>query len=402
MRPLLYKKPIALLAALLLLIQLTGCNMPAPQTPPLDLAGTSLAKTAAWEMTQVPIATLPAATSSPSVATLPPSPTPLEATATHSPTPEDQSCTNRASFVTDVTIPDGTEFGGGENFSKTWRLRNEGTCVWTTGYHLVFMAGDALGAETEIPLPTEVQPGDTIDLTVNMSAPESPGSYKGEWQLRDDEGEEFGIGEEGETSFWVQIVVTTEVEDLDLGAATWRDSFEGTPYWYMVDTDETRFKVEDGQLVMESINAGGYDEWGLSSRTEAGDFYIEVTATIGDECAGKDSFGLLFRAQDPNQTYVFGFACDGSYRLYKWDEDEYTGLVEWKSSPHIMTGPNQTNRLGLLAEGETFKLYANGKVLGTASDDQFERGRFGLFIGSRTTDHFKVSVEEVAYWDLSD
>ena len=49
-------------------------------------------------------------------------------------------------FVSDLTAPDGATFAPGTAFTKTWRLKNIGTCTWTTAYHLVWVGGDTLGA----------------------------------------------------------------------------------------------------------------------------------------------------------------------------------------------------------------------------------------------------------------
>jgi hypothetical protein len=76
-----------------------------------------------------------------------------------------------AQFVADVTIPDGTSFAPGAAFTKTWRLKNIGTCAWNTSYALVYASGEKMGTTTVVNLPSSVAPGATIDLTVNMTAP---------------------------------------------------------------------------------------------------------------------------------------------------------------------------------------------------------------------------------------
>jgi hypothetical protein len=66
-----------------------------------------------------------------------PSPTDtLAPTKTPSPTSTDLPC-DMAKFVTDVTVVDGTEFLPGEEFTKTWRLMNTGSCQWTSEYDVV-------------------------------------------------------------------------------------------------------------------------------------------------------------------------------------------------------------------------------------------------------------------------
>jgi hypothetical protein len=394
-----YRGLIFVISFLLINVVLAGCGLLGAPQPTPDQLATSVAQTVAAELTQ-PAEETPIPPSPTSVAVQPtptatePQPTP---TNTLTATVDEAAC-YRVEFVTDVTIEDDTTFAPGATFRKIWRLRNVGECTWTTDYALVFVDGDQMDGADAIPLPREVPPEGTIDLSVDLTAPDEEGTYQGNWQLRNDTGRLFGIGDEWDESFWVRIAVAEGGDELELGDPTWRDTFASSAYWFMVDTEDTYFEVKDGNLIMESINAGTIDEWGLSNRPALEDFYLEITATTGDVCSGLDRYGVLVRAPDASQGYVYGFSCNGRYRIYKWDGENYTGLKEWTSSPHILSGPNQTNRVGIWVVGDTFKLYANGKFLAEVSDDEYEEGRFGVFIGSTDTDHFKVYVEEAAYW----
>src|SRR5512135_3045254 len=126
-----------------------------------------------------------------------------------------------ASFVEDVTIPDGTNFTPGAAFTKTWRLRNRGTCTWTTGYSLVFSSGNSMSGPAQVNFPKDVAPGQTMDLSINLVAPAETGTYTGYYKLRDNSGSTFGLGIEGKNSFWVKInVQTTTLSDLHLAKVT--------------------------------------------------------------------------------------------------------------------------------------------------------------------------------------
>ncbi|MBN1485027.1 MAG: hypothetical protein JXA37_09920 [Chloroflexia bacterium] len=131
-----------------------------------------------------------------------PAPTPLP-TAVPSP----RSCTDRATFITDVSIPDGTTIQAGASFTKIWRLKNIGTCTWDVSYALVFDHGEMMGETQLVPLTATVPPNETVDLSVTLTAPSSSGTYKGHWKLRNTEGQRFGVGPEAERAFWVEIVV---------------------------------------------------------------------------------------------------------------------------------------------------------------------------------------------------
>jgi hypothetical protein len=115
---------------------------------------------------------------------------------------------DRAAFVTDVTVPDGSDYYAGQAFTKTWRLRNNGSCTWTSGYALVFDHGDAMGAPASVQLTTgTVAPGQTVDISVNLTAPGSVGTYRGYFLLRNPSAVVFGIGANADVAFWVEIEV---------------------------------------------------------------------------------------------------------------------------------------------------------------------------------------------------
>ncbi|MDX1993688.1 MAG: NBR1-Ig-like domain-containing protein [bacterium] len=107
---------------------------------------------------------------------------------------------NDSYFLADVTIPDDTQFQPGAAFTKTWRVRNSGTRPWGQGYTLNWFGGTAMTPVTSIPVPT-VAPGAEANLSVSLTAPTNPGTYFGDWRLKDDKGQVFGA------TLWVRIVV---------------------------------------------------------------------------------------------------------------------------------------------------------------------------------------------------
>ncbi|MFZ5884722.1 MAG: NBR1-Ig-like domain-containing protein [Chloroflexota bacterium] len=114
---------------------------------------------------------------------------------------------DRAAFITDVNVPDGTTFAPGAAFSKTWRLKNAGSCTWTKDYRITYYSGELMNAQAAVPMPYFVYPGETVDVTVNMVAPAAPGNYRGYWILANAGGKLFGIGADASKPFWVEINV---------------------------------------------------------------------------------------------------------------------------------------------------------------------------------------------------
>lgn len=96
-----------------------------------------------------------------------------------------------AEFIRDVTLPDGYITSAGQTALKTWRLRNSSTTTWGNGYQLAFVSGEQMGAPNAVSVPATA-PGETADLSVNITAPGEPGSHTGTWQLRNPQGTYFG------------------------------------------------------------------------------------------------------------------------------------------------------------------------------------------------------------------
>ena len=142
-------------------------------------------------------ASAPSATATSTTA---PFPTLPGVTATIAPPASPTSTCDVAQFITDVTIPDDTIVAPNANFTKTWRLKNIGTCSWTPSYAIVFMNGEAMSGPATQALTGNVNAGQTVDLSVNLKAPASNGTYTGNWRLRNGSGVTF-------TNFYVRIKV---------------------------------------------------------------------------------------------------------------------------------------------------------------------------------------------------
>lgn len=146
-------------------------------------------------------------------------PATLEATTTPRPTrtlagsPSPTPICDRAAagIPIDVTIPDDTVLQPGQAFTKIWKLENAGSCTWSKDYAAVFFYGDLMGAMQTVPLPSYVEPGQTVEITIEMVAPFLPGAYQGNWKLQNAAGGLFGIGPVGDAPFWVRVTVAESV-----------------------------------------------------------------------------------------------------------------------------------------------------------------------------------------------
>lgn len=104
-------------------------------------------------------------------------------------------------FIADVNVPDDTDMSPGQDFLKTWRVRNAGSCPWGEGYELVYAGyANEMSGQAQ-PLTQVVQPGQEVEVSVQFTAPEAIGEYLSAWQMSNPAGVTF------EDIIFVRIVV---------------------------------------------------------------------------------------------------------------------------------------------------------------------------------------------------
>jgi len=229
---------------------LTACNLPS-NAQPTDEPNAVFTQAALTVQAQLAEATtfstptLPPAQPTNTAITLPTS-VPVTNTPIATPT---QIC-DQAQFIKDVTVPDGTTYAPGVPFTKKWLLKNTGTCTWS-GYTLVFDSGDAMNGASPTAIGT-VSPGQEVELSVELTAPATNGTYRSYWRIRNTSGVLLPVlnGYQGQ-SFFADIKVGVSSSGYDFYTrapdAVWI-SGAGTLSWNGADDDPKGFaKYKDGQ-----------------------------------------------------------------------------------------------------------------------------------------------------------
>ncbi len=165
---------------------LTACaqSTPAP-TPDLNALRTSVAQTVVADITAF----------APTMTATPASPTPTNTpkpTNTPLVTPTATPPCYEAEYVADITIPDYyDQLQPRQLFVKTWQIKNTGSCPWTPDFRLVFGYGEKMNGQTQ-PIGVDVQPGETIEVSVTLLAPQKPDTYTAAWRMSNTLGDPFG------------------------------------------------------------------------------------------------------------------------------------------------------------------------------------------------------------------
>ncbi len=259
-----------------------------------------------------------------------------------------ETCLNSVQFVDDITIPDDTVIPPGEEFVKSWRLRNNGTCPWTEGYKIVAVDDEPLGGDSEMVVEVPVAPGQTTEVSVTLIAPEEPGTYRSNWQMNDADGELFGVDGFVEDAFWLQIVVS-EVESTavpnsaSISGVIWDDfctiQSNGNPTANCLETEAgSGFFLGDGTFNPNEIGMA------------------DIKIGLGDGACPEDgviseSDLIATTTTDANGLYAFEDLDGGTYCVFvdAFDADNLDLLI-----PGDWTYPARgTGRLGIiLAAGE--------------------------------------------------
>jgi len=287
---------------------------------------------------------------------------------------------DQVKFIKDVTIPDEMNLEPGEKFTKTWRLQNAGSCPWTIGYLLYFESGDVLGGPDSQELTSKtIQPGDTVDVSVDLIAPEETGSYMGFWKIRNVKGDGFGVGPSAK-AFWVQINVVEGAGTMfdfnsRAGDAAWGAGY--IPVDYITPGDEILSFDSQGvsaepfvSLENEQILEGGSVSGILLAAvplTGQGNYIIgrfpDYKVNAGDLL-----FGRVGLVTNPNGTCGNG---DVDFRINLVVDGDLTTLILLGEWHEICEGQLRTFEIDLDGyKGDTVQIYLT-VIANTDSENNF-------------------------------
>ena len=94
-------------------------------------------------------------------------------------------------LIADVNYPSGTTVKPGQNFTKTWKVSNNGTCQWDYVFSLTQISGSDFDAPGK-KLGKVVGVNDWTEISLNLDAPNKEGTYTAYWRMSDGEGHLFG------------------------------------------------------------------------------------------------------------------------------------------------------------------------------------------------------------------
>jgi hypothetical protein len=126
---------------------------------------------------------------------------------------------------------------------------------------LVYTSGDQMGSTTAVRLPGNVAPGQTVDVSVTLTAPNVNGYQRSYWMLRNPSGALFGSGNKANEAFYVEIKTKVELPHGTVtGALCYPSEFNPpmTLYFEKAGTNETiQFFIPENQNFYSALLPNG-------------------------------------------------------------------------------------------------------------------------------------------------
>jgi len=297
-----------ILVGLVFVLTLSACGSPEAAVPTMDMnaAFTLVAGTIAAQYTQTALA-IPPATNTPEPTVTPlESPTsqpliiasPVPPTPTITPTfaglasmytnPATANGCYNAALVEDVTVPPGTKYKPGDNFKKTWRLINTGTCDWTADFKINYVGGNLFGSDTT-KIRQRVAVGNTADISLDMVAPAGSGTVVSNWQMLSDTGDLFGP------------VLTVSI-DLPKASTGSSNCYNSALVSDVTVPNGTEFEPGDNFTKTWQIENTGTCDWNENFRIQfvGGDLFGSDTTKIRKYVGSGDTTNISLKMVAPN------------------------------------------------------------------------------------------------------
>ncbi len=306
---------------------------------------------------------------------------------------------SEASYMADLTIPDGTVIQPGDTFVKTWRIRNSGETTWGAGYTLAFFGDEKMGGPDSVPLP-QAKPGDVVVISVTLKAPDAAGEHRSTWKGRDPQGKFFEFDvfalidvpeKEQPTPELNEIMYVTDVTIPDGTTMkpgenfvkTWRVRNTGTTTWgagytlaffggdKMKGPDAVALpplkpsEVADVSLMLTAPKTSGMSKCTWKAHDPQGKVFEHYLFALIDVVDPTQSFDLLPYLRGDGRLYdlQFNWAGGGAQRVQtqvdgiRFYHSKYTEWEElWSDDFFIYRGTDTSP-----GNGEVYTLYENGQ-----------------------------------------
>jgi len=184
------------------------------------------------------------------------------------------------------------------------------------------------------------------------------------------------------------------------------DDFSQPNTWFEnTDPESATFIWDDGRL-KHTDHVTDAILWWTTTAVVAEDSYAEIMARTS-ACSGKDAYGMGIRVggDSIDRGYTLEISCDGAWRVRKFIAfDEIPAVLRnWTESDLINAGPDATNQIGFMADGDQLFAFINGVLLDPIAieDSDYSSGVPSLFTNASQTTDLTVHFDDFRLWFLT-
>jgi len=178
--------------------------------------------------------------------------------------------------------------------------------------------------------------------------------------------------------------------DWTAPGSVWREHGDSTAIFDDADNQQASLRVRLTQPDQRAWATAGH-------KVSDFDLELDTRSLISSEDIG---YGLLYRYQNPANTFLFAIGGDGHYTIAVIQNGTLTPLRAWQQWPHVRRGA-AANRLRVRCVGAVCRFYINGEFTAEVTDDAFLSGDLGLWTQTFSDHALDVIFEELRLWSLN-
>ncbi len=190
-----------------------------------------------------------------------------------------------------------------------------------------------------------------------------------------------------------QMKTPSPTKSKNLGEIIFSDDFSSPGEWLRDDARGGSVSVGEGELTLV-INEPGAFLYSVLEQPRLADFYVEITVRPS-LCAGKDEYGLMFRASKNITYYRYSLSCDGEVRLDRLVGGGAFSPQAWMPSASVPSAAPSESRLGVWAKGSELRFFINDELQFIVNDSEIRSGAFGVFARSAGDNAVTVSFADL-------
>ncbi len=193
----------------------------------------------------------------------------------------------------------------------------------------------------------------------------------------------------GRVAFQTQALPQAEIPTASklLHSDDFSDPKSGWPGW---DNIQGAVYYKNGRYWIDVRPANRYTP--VTYGEVQADVVMQIDARV-EKSSQDGEYGLICRAQDENNLYIFEVTQDGFFAIYKLRDGSWYPLVDYTYTD-LLDGLEEA-AITASCVGNTFSLAVDGKLLAEAQDNTIRSGKYGLFAGTFNNGNIIVSFDDL-------